>query len=289
MSAVKPTFRGKRSLRSPRVGTLYLSPPSPLVQILGRFRFRSVRHLDIVHHSPSPRRLRHPGGRSLVLHHGRGSLPMRDPALYMHRKSVFANFGLCQLGPNRSLKLLVLLSGDARGCPGIQFGRRRLWLSRHHTCADQGHQKYSNHIGIVAGRNGYSHRNRKLTIPCYTLSFAMGTDQLQLEARDGQTRGQRVLALTGVLTISTLFVFQEFAHSDQSEALIVDMTGVPYIDSAGLGSIISAYVSREREARKLALAGVNDRVKMVMTVTGVEELFQMYPSVTDAEQALGLA
>ena len=119
--------------------------------------------------------------------------------------------------------------------------------------------------------------------------FAMATDQLQLEARDGQTPGRRVLALTGVLTISTLFVFQEFAHSDRSDVLIVDMTGVPYIDSAGLGSIISAYVSREREARKLVLAAVNDRVKMVMTVTGVEELFQIYPGVTEAEQALAPA
>jgi anti-sigma B factor antagonist len=117
----------------------------------------------------------------------------------------------------------------------------------------------------------------------------MGTDQLQLEARDGQLPGQRVLALTGVLTISTLFAFQEFAHADKSEALIIDMSAVPYIDSGGLGSIISAYVSREREARKLVLAGVNDRVKMVMTITGVEELFKIYPSVIEAEQALASA
>jgi anti-anti-sigma regulatory factor len=34
------------------------------------------------------------------------------------------------------------------------------------------------------------------------------------------------------------------------------------------------------------LASVNDRVKMVMTVTGVEQLFQIFPSVAQAEQAL---
>jgi anti-sigma B factor antagonist len=116
----------------------------------------------------------------------------------------------------------------------------------------------------------------------------MATDQLQIEVRDGTVPGQRVLVLTGVLTISTLFAFQDFAHTDKSEALILDMAGVPYIDSAGLGSVISAYVSREREARKLVLAGVNDRVKMVMTVTGVEQLFQIFPSVAQAEQALAV-
>ena len=68
----------------------------------------------------------------------------------------------------------------------------------------------------------------------------MSIDQLQLDARDGASAGQRVLTLIGVLTISTLFAFQDFAHADKSNTLIVDMTDVPYIDSAGLGSLISA-------------------------------------------------
>jgi anti-sigma B factor antagonist len=117
----------------------------------------------------------------------------------------------------------------------------------------------------------------------------MPNDQLELQAKDGAVPGQRVIALTGVLTISTLFAFQDFVHADKSEALIVDMSGVPYIDSAGLGSLISAYVSREREARKLALAAVNERVKTVMTVSGVDQLFQTYASVSEAEKTLAAA
>jgi anti-sigma B factor antagonist len=114
----------------------------------------------------------------------------------------------------------------------------------------------------------------------------MYKEQLQLETRDGASPGRRVLMLTGALTISTLFAFQDFSHADTSETLIVDMSGVPYIDSAGLGSLISAYVSREREARVLLLTGVSDRVKMVMTVTGVDQLFQTYASVSEAEKTL---
>lgn len=114
----------------------------------------------------------------------------------------------------------------------------------------------------------------------------MSNDALTLETRDGAAPGQRVIALHGVLTISTLFSFRDFAHADTAETLIVDMSDVPYIDSAGLGSLISAYVTREREARKLALVGVSDRVKMVMTVTGVEQLFQNYPTVSEAEKTL---
>lgn len=117
----------------------------------------------------------------------------------------------------------------------------------------------------------------------------MSIDQLQLDARDGASDGQRVIALIGVLTISTLFAFQDFAHADTSNTLIVDMTDVPYIDSAGLGSLIAAYVSREREARRFVLAGVNDRVKMVMTVSGVDQLFQTYPTLSEAEKTLAAA
>lgn len=122
-----------------------------------------------------------------------------------------------------------------------------------------------------------------------TSTFTVPNDQLQLEAQDGSAPGQRVLVLTGVLTISTLFAFQEFTHKDKSDTLIVDLSGVPYIDSAGLGSLITAYVGREREARRMALTGVNDRVKMVMTVSGVDTLFRMYSTVAEAEKTLTAA
>jgi len=117
----------------------------------------------------------------------------------------------------------------------------------------------------------------------------MPNDHLQLDVRDGAIPGQRVVALTGVLTISNLSAFQDFSYADKSETLIVDMSGVAYIDSAGLGSLIGAHVSREREARRLVLAAVNDRVKLVMTVSGVDRLFQIYASVPEAEKTLGAA
>lgn len=110
-------------------------------------------------------------------------------------------------------------------------------------------------------------------------------DQLEFETRE-PAPGQLVLTMKGVLTISTLFNFREFTNKDKSECLIVDMEQVPFIDSAGLGSMITAYVSREREARKMVLTGVNERVKMMMTVSGVESLFKMYPDVGAAERAL---
>lgn len=120
-------------------------------------------------------------------------------------------------------------------------------------------------------------------------TFIVPNDQLQLEARDGAAPGQRVVTLTGVLTISTLFAFQDFDRSDKSQTLILDLTAVPYIDSAGLGSLVTAYVGRQREARKMALVGVNERVLLMMTVTGVESYFQFYATVPEAEKTMAAA
>lgn len=117
----------------------------------------------------------------------------------------------------------------------------------------------------------------------------MPNDQLLLETKDGVAPGQRVLVMNGVLTISTLFAFQEFTQADKSDTLIIDLSNTPYIDSAGLGSLISAHVSRERQGRKIALAAVNERVKMVMIVSGVDQLFKTYATVDEAEKTLAAA
>ncbi len=122
-----------------------------------------------------------------------------------------------------------------------------------------------------------------------TSTFTVPNDQLLLETKDGVAPGQRVLVMNGVLTISTLFAFQEFTQADKSDTLIIDLSNTPYIDSAGLGSLISAHVSRERQGRKIALAAVNERVKMVMIVSGVDQLFKTYATVDEAEKTLAAA
>ena len=84
----------------------------------------------------------------------------------------------------------------------------------------------------------------------------------------------RTFHLKGPLLISNLFDFQSKVRSCQAQNLVLDLTGVPYMDSAGVGVIIGAYVTRERDKRGLLLVGVNDRVRALLHVTQVERLFQ---------------
>jgi anti-sigma B factor antagonist len=85
-------------------------------------------------------------------------------------------------------------------------------------------------------------------------------------------RRPRILKLTGPLTIATLFEFQNLVRTNGSPKLIVDFTGVPYVDSAGVGALLGAYVRHQKEGRSITLAGVNDRVRGTLKVTQVPQL-----------------
>ena len=68
---------------------------------------------------------------------------------------------------------------------------------------------------------------------------------------------------------------------------MLDMSGVPYVDSAAIGVLVGAYVSRQRNGRILALVGVTDRVRTTLNVTQVEKFFQFYGSISEVQSALG--
>lgn len=95
-----------------------------------------------------------------------------------------------------------------------------------------------------------------------------------------------VLRLHGPLTLSSLFALQDGLRSQTAHLTILDLSGVPYIDSAGLGTILIYYVSAEKNGRRLALAGVNERVASLIRMTRVDTVLSMFPTVEAAEQSL---
>jgi anti-sigma B factor antagonist len=91
----------------------------------------------------------------------------------------------------------------------------------------------------------------------------------------------RMLKLTGPLTIATLFEFQGLVRTNTSPKLILDFTNVPYVDSAGVGALVGAYVRHQKEGHSITLAGVNDRVRGTLQVTQVDKFFQYVDSVPE--------
>jgi anti-sigma B factor antagonist len=122
------------------------------------------------------------------------------------------------------------------------------------------------------------------------LSFAvnislMPEQPLEIESFAGSREGIRILRLTGPLTLANVFGFQSTVRADTSRGLILDMTAVPLADSAGIGALVGAYVSRQKDGRTLGLVGVNQRVRHALEVTRVEGFFKFFGTVGEAEQA----
>jgi len=113
----------------------------------------------------------------------------------------------------------------------------------------------------------------------------MPQETLTIDDKPGSQPGQRVLRLDGALVLTTMFAFQTTVRSDTSRTLIIDFTNISYVDSAGIGALVGAYVTRQNSGRKLALVGVSDRVHNALKVTHVEQFFHFFDSVSAAEQA----
>ena len=92
----------------------------------------------------------------------------------------------------------------------------------------------------------------------------------------------RVFSLKGPLTLTTFFPFQTAIRSEKAAIVIVEMSGVAYVDSAGLGALVNSYVSLEKHGRHFLLAGVQKRVKDLLTMTKVAQLFPDFDTWEDA-------
>jgi anti-sigma B factor antagonist len=113
----------------------------------------------------------------------------------------------------------------------------------------------------------------------------MPKEPLVIEDLPGPKDGQRILRLTGPIVLSNLFDFQAKIRADTSPALLLDLTKVPYIDSAGIGALVGAYVTHQKDGRRLYLIGVSERVKDSLEITRVRHFFNFFDSLDAVEQA----
>jgi anti-anti-sigma factor len=117
-------------------------------------------------------------------------------------------------------------------------------------------------------------------------SARMAAQDLVVERYAGVTEEQRVLLLRGPLTLETSAHFERAVRNESAGTMILDLANVPYIDSAGLGSLVSANVSHQKTGRCLVLTAVTPRVAKVLEITRVKELFMTFPTTWEAVEAL---
>ena len=107
---------------------------------------------------------------------------------------------------------------------------------------------------------------------------------LTVERTAGQAPGVLVLRLAGPLTLANLFSYLDAFHSAGLPSLtILDLSGVPYMDSAGMGAVINHFVHCQNAGVRLVAAGVSPRVLELFRMTKVESVIPMAATAEEAE------
>jgi anti-sigma B factor antagonist len=102
-------------------------------------------------------------------------------------------------------------------------------------------------------------------------------------------RHEGAIAIAGVrgsLTLSpTLRGFKkqiERSFTDATRGLVLDLTEVPEMDSAGIGELVALYSSAKRRGFDVALAGANSRLTGTLRLTRLDAFFRFYEDVDSA-------
>ncbi|MEU4547610.1 STAS domain-containing protein [Nonomuraea dietziae] len=67
--------------------------------------------------------------------------------------------------------------------------------------------------------------------------------------------------------------------------LILDLSGLTFCDSSGLGAMIGAYNQVQQTGGRIALVGARDRLRNLLCRTGLDRILPHYPTLAEAESA----
>jgi anti-sigma B factor antagonist len=70
--------------------------------------------------------------------------------------------------------------------------------------------------------------------------------------------------------------------ADGQRQILLNLAEITYIDSAGLGALISCYTTVKREGGKLKLVNLTRRIQDLLTITKLITVFDHYDNEKDA-------
>ena len=129
--------------------------------------------------------------------------------------------------------------------------------------------------------------DRKLRLPGDVLVESVGTRReggMEIEERaNGEVM---ILDLKGKLTIGEgdeLLKDKVNSLIQQGhQKLLLNLEGVPYVDSAGLGEIVRTYTTVSRQGGKLKLLNLTKRIEDLLAITKLLTVFETFESEQEA-------
>lgn len=108
---------------------------------------------------------------------------------------------------------------------------------------------------------------------------------LEVETRQADN-GVTVVAPTGRLDVAGAPALKEAiseaVKTDGPHRVVIDMEGVSFVDSTGLGSVIAALKQIRGGKGDLRLAAPNQQARVVLELTTLDSVFPYYATVEEA-------
>ena len=103
-----------------------------------------------------------------------------------------------------------------------------------------------------------------------------------LDTSTGKTIGIAALKAR-VDTLNSMDLQEKFTHwMTHTSSFVFDCTELDFVDSSGLGAIVSCLRRALEKNGDLKLAGLNQKVSMVFDITKARKLFSIFPDMQEA-------
>jgi anti-sigma B factor antagonist len=107
---------------------------------------------------------------------------------------------------------------------------------------------------------------------------------LKIDREEGKAAGTLILRLAGPLTLRNIFDLQSQMRAAQATPVtILDLTEVPYMDSAGMGVVVNYHVHCQNRGGQFIAVGVSPRILELFKITRVDSVIRMTATVEEAE------
>ncbi|MEO5876233.1 MAG: STAS domain-containing protein [Streptosporangiaceae bacterium] len=94
-----------------------------------------------------------------------------------------------------------------------------------------------------------------------------------------------IVAVSGEVDVFTSPELREYLQNLIEEGnlnLILDLTGVEFLDSCGLGVLVGIFHRLQSRDGSLVFAGASERVGKVFHITQLTKIFELYPTLDQA-------
>ncbi|MBD2776459.1 STAS domain-containing protein [Iningainema tapete] len=103
------------------------------------------------------------------------------------------------------------------------------------------------------------------------------------------TQSVKVVQPNGSLVAATSQEFRqkitELVEGDGgAKIVLVDFQDVTFMDSSGLGALVLAFKALRAADRKLVVCSINEQVRILFELTGMDKVFEIFPNQDEFNQ-----